>query len=164
MEDGSLTEPPSYFLEPGYIYFSRNAATMRAVVGSSVAVCLWDTVLKYGGMNHFSHPSTRSRAEATARYGNVATVALVEMMKDVGCREEHLTAQIMGGGHPLGEAEASLGQQNVQVARTVLARKGVTIASEDVGGTVGRKIVFDVRTGELAVLKVRRIRESDWTP
>jgi chemotaxis protein CheD len=50
----------------------------------------------------------------------------------------------------------------VEIARKILREKGIAIASEDVGGSVGRKIVFDLATGHVAVLKVHKVRDEDW--
>lgn len=162
MQDGDLAPRQDYFLEPGYIYFSKTASAVRTVVGSCVAVCLWDTVLKYGGVSHFLYPSTRDHKKATPQYGNVATVALLRIMEESGCHRDDLTAQILGGAHLEGTNGVSIGEKNVKVARAVLAQRGIDIVSEDIGGTMGRKIIFDTGRGELAVLKVQKIRDSDW--
>ncbi|HRI89177.1 MAG TPA: chemotaxis protein CheD, partial [Candidatus Hydrogenedentes bacterium] len=83
-----LTRRKSYHVEPGYVYFSEKAMTLRAVVGSCVAVCLWDRKSKVGGMNHFIKPRTRAKADATPIYGNVAIAALLKMMEDAGCKRD----------------------------------------------------------------------------
>ncbi|NIA14833.1 MAG: hypothetical protein GWP08_12215 [Nitrospiraceae bacterium] len=156
-----IANRPEYFLQPGYIYFTRTPAVVRTVVGTCVAVCLWDQTNQFGGMNHFLHPRTREPEQATPKYGNVATAALIRIMEDAGCRREDLVAQIAGGARPQG-SDSTVGDANVTVAREVLARKGVRVASEDVGGTMGRKILFDTATGQMVILKVHSIRESDW--
>ncbi len=148
-----------YFLEPGHIYFSKRAAVVRTVVGSCVAVCIWDTLLKYGGMNHFLKPSTKDASKATPRYGNVATAALVKMMDEAGCDRRNLVAQILGGACPKNSKEAF---ENIKVARGILNKKGITILSEDTGGSIGRKVAFDTDTGQVAILKVHKIRDTDW--
>jgi chemotaxis protein CheD len=76
-----------------------------------------------------------------------------------------LVAQIFGGGHPSDQQYAgkpNIGQENVEAARKVLSRRGIKVVSEDVGGHLGRKIAFEIETGNVAVLRVQDIRESDW--
>ncbi len=158
----TLSRGSSYYVEPGYIYFSRKATVLRTVVGSCVAVCLWDEQRRYGGMNHFLMPQVSDRENATPRFGNVAVAALVRIMEEAGSERENIVAQILGGGAPEGVTEPSLGARNVHAAREALSRKQIRVISEDTGGSVGRKILFDTGTGELAVLKVHRIREGDW--
>lgn len=157
-----LVQSVNYYLEPGYIYFTRRPASVRAVVGSCVAVCLWDRALKYGGMNHFLMPKTRQADDATPKYGNVACAALIQMMEEAGCDRSNLVAQVLGGASPEGAPRPTLGDENVAMAREVLGRKGVTVVSEDVGGSMGRKLVFDTGTGQLVVLKVHKLRQEDW--
>ncbi|HOQ91079.1 MAG TPA: chemotaxis protein CheD [Candidatus Hydrogenedentes bacterium] len=151
-----------YLLEPGYMCCLKRPGTLHAVVGSCVVVCLWDMRLRYGGMNHFLFPATRDPAQATPRYGNVATLGLIRMMEEAGCRRQDLVAQILGGASPRNRPENTLGQRNVSAAREILQRKGIHIGSEDVGGFMGRKIAFDTATGHVMVLKVFQIRETDW--
>jgi chemotaxis protein CheD len=112
-------------------------------------------------MNHFVYPQTTQKEQATPVYGNVATMALLKLMREEGCDMEALTAHIIGGGHPDGAAH-STGAKNVEIARKILKEKGITISSEDVGGIVGRKVVFDLATGHVAVLKVHKVRNEDW--
>lgn len=151
-----------YLLEPGYIYFSKQPVSVRTVLGSSVAVCVWDSRQCCGAINHFLYPSTDDVTETTPRYGNAAVTAMLNIMEDEGCRPADLVAQIFGGGDQENRNGSGLGLRNVEVARSILARRGVKVVSEDVGGMMGRKIVFDIGTGHVAVLKVHRIRQTDW--
>lgn len=157
-----VPQESSYYLQPGYIYCSQSPATVRTVVGSCVSVCIWDRHLKYGAMNHFRYPTTRDRDQATPVYGNVATPELIRMMLEAGSRRTDLTAQIVGGACAIPGDRASVGMRNAQVARAALERGGIQISSEDTGGHMGRKIVFDTATGHIIILKVHRIRAEDW--
>ncbi len=152
----------SFYLEPGFIYCVTRPAKVHTVVGSCVVVCLWDRRLRFGGMSHFLLPKATNRAEATSKYGNVATLELINMMERAGSKRGSMLAQILGGGAPAGLSAPSVGVENVQAARAVLRKKEIKIASEDVGGNMGRKIVFDTATGHVIVLKVHQLRESDW--
>lgn len=157
-----LTGRPDYYLEPGHVCFSASPLVIRTVLGSCVAVCLWDEELRYGGAAHFSRPWARTPETATPHYGNAATIALIRAMEAAGSRLENLVAQLAGGASPDSPDKDDVGMANVAAAQRMLQRKGIAIASEDVGGTMGRKIVFDTHTGHLVVLKVHRVRETDW--
>ena len=157
-----LTKRQTFNVQPGYVYFSKKATLLRAVVGSCVAVCLWDKQNKCGGMNHFIKPAAMEKAEATPVYGNAGIAALIKMMEDAGCNRGDVVAHILGGGAPEGEAAPTLGERNVAAARETLTRRKIVILAEDTGGPVGRKIAFDTGTGELAVLKTVNVRAGDW--
>ena len=159
------TSGVTYLLKPGYVYFSRGAAVVQTVLGNCVSVCLWDKKLHHGGMNNFIYPSTGEPREATARFGNVATATLVRLMEEAGSLCKDVVAQIFGGGSPEGEEWArarEIAEGNVAAARRVLSSKRIKIVSEDVGGHMGRKVIFETASGNVAVLKVQDVRESDW--
>ena len=160
--DSDVAQRESYYIEPGYIYFTRRSTTIETVVANCVAVCIWDRALKYGGMSHFLRPIVTDKRKTTARFGNVAMATLVRIMEEAGCNREDLAAQIFSGCVPDLNTKPDLGAENVKIAREVLERKKITIISEDVGGSMGRKIVFDTATGETVVMKVHNVRESDW--
>jgi hypothetical protein len=48
-------------------------------------------------MNHFKLSYTKDKDNATSIYGNVATLALIQMMIEDGSKLKHLEAQIFGG-------------------------------------------------------------------
>ena len=154
----------NYFLRPGYILVADRPTVISTVLGSCVAVCIYDRKRKVGGMNHFQLPAVDAAESATARYGNAATLALVRMLIGEGSEVEDMEAQIFGGGYNPEVSSEDVGRENIQVARKVLARKGVRVVSEDVGGERGRKVVFDTGSSEVAIMKVDRIRKGDWHP
>ena len=156
--------PINYLLEPGYIYLATKPAIISGVLGSCVSVCIYDRKRKIGGMNHFQLPFVREKHMATAIYGNAATVMLVRMMLSEGSKIRHLEAQILGGAHHPEICPKNIGRENIMVARRVLARKRISVISEDVDGERGRKIVFNSENNEVAVIKVERLRKGDWYP
>jgi len=154
----------NYFIEPGYIFVATKPAVISGVLGSCVSVCLFDRKRKIGGMNHFRFPLIRDKNIATAVYGNVATLALVRMMLNEGSEIKHLEAQIIGGAYNPEISPENIGKENIIVARKILTREGVRIASEDVGGEKGRKVIFNTTNNEVAVMKVDKLRLGDWYP
>jgi len=117
-----------------------------------------------GGMNHFQYPFIRDPRVATARYGNVATLGLIRLMVEEGSQLKHLEVQIFGGAHNPSLLSRNVGRENIMAARKVLAAQRIKVVSEDVGGEKGRKLVFDTAANEVAVMKVDRLRTSDWYP
>lgn len=117
-------------------------------------------------MNHFLYPGTRDRSQATARYGNVATAALMRIFFEEDSHAGDLEAQIFGGAARTGgTAEAAMiGRKNVEVAHRLLRKAGIPVVSEDVGGSKGRKIVYNNTTNELLVVRVDTLRQGDWYP
>jgi chemotaxis protein CheD len=155
-----------YFLRPGYIFVPGKPTLISVVLGSCVAVSLWDKKLEYGGMNHFLYPRIADPDKATAQYGNVATHTLIRLFLGSGSRVENLEAQILGGacqGNGGGD-RGGIPQQNIDVAMSLVQNRGIRIASQDVGGNKGRKAIYNSQTNELMVIRVERLRECDWYP
>lgn len=164
MNQKSDIAPTDYFIEPGYILVAAKPAVISGVLGSCAAVCLYDRKRKVGGMNHFQYPFIDDKRKATAIYGNVATLALIRMMIADGSKPKHLEAQIIGGAHNPAVSPKNIGRENVLMARKILIRQRITVTSEDVGGEKGRKVVFNTRQNEVAVMKVENLRTGDWYP
>ncbi len=156
--------PLNYLLLPGYIFLATKPAVISGVFGSCVSVCLYDRKRKTGGMNHFQFPYIKEKDQATAVYGNAATLMLIRMMLDSGSELKHLEAQILGGAYNPLISPKDIGMENIMIARKILAKKGIHIVSEDVGGEKGRKLVFNTLTNEMAVIKVENLRKADWFP
>ena len=164
MNKSNVPVTSNYFLKPGYIFVADKPTSISTVLGSCVAVCLYDRNRKVGGMNHFQFPYIKDRHKATARYGNASIPGLIRMMKDEGSKKRNLEAQIFGGAHDSNTTFKNIGIENFTVAKKVLAKEHIRIISEDVGGEKGRKIVFNTDTNEVAILKVDKLRKGDWYP
>lgn len=128
-------------------------------LGSCVAVVLWDNSRHIGGLAHAMLPSpTAARRVAPpgpARYASTAVAALVSMMLEAGADRGAIRARLVGGASMfdslLNENGRRLGQRNVEAARSALARAGVPVDREDVGGSHGRSVFLHVDDGRLVV-------------
>jgi len=69
-----------YMLLPGQIYVSQEPARISMVLGSCVAVCLWNSQHKIVAMSSYLYPFTMVEAEATAKYGNVALNCMMRLI------------------------------------------------------------------------------------
>jgi len=159
-EAAQAAELESFFLHPGYIYASKESLFLNTVLGSCVAVALWDSRLAFGGMCHFMYPYQEGNAR-NARYGDVALPYLVRLLQELGSDKADLLAHVVGGGINR-ELGSSIGGSNAKVAEELLIHQGIELVTLDVGGSVGKKISFNTSTGELLVYTTTRIRDDDW--
>ena len=149
-----------YFLQPGCIFVSEEPYMIHTVLGSCIAVCLWDSVRRYGGMNHYIY-SRSTGGDRNVRYGDVSIRHMIALMVENGSRHADLKAHVTGGGfNP--ELGPQIGRDNAAVALELLDEKGISILTSDVGGQTGRKIVFNNMTGEIIVYKGINVRKGDW--
>lgn len=153
--------PIEYLLKPGYIVLYQEPAVVYIVLGSCVAVSLFDTRLNFGGLCHFQFPEPESDTPPTARFGSLAIPKLYRMMLEAGAQKDSIQAQVFGGADKPG---CDVGAKNAELACSWLEKTGIRIVSQDVGGEKGRKIMFNVAINEAVVHKATRIRNSDWFP
>ena len=148
LADGSACPPARrVYLPPGRLYTSTEAHQVTTILGSCVAVCIWDGHARIGGVNHFLLPEG---VPPSPRFGQSAVPLLIESVLGLGASRVRLRAKVFGGGCVLeafrGDSR-TLGTRNVEMARERLRAEGVAIVGEDVGGDLGRKLVFEIQTG-----------------
>lgn len=147
-----------HFLYPGMLLAESEPHAITTILGSCISVCLWDSVLKTGGMNHYLLPFWNCDGLKTPKYGNVAIPALVEKMLSLGSERRNLKAKIFGGAKVLNNSSGLLnvGERNVLLAEEALAREKIPIVSRSTGGVEGRKISFLTTTGGVLLKKIKR--------
>lgn len=148
-----------YFLSPGTLFATNKAYEVTTVLGSCISICIWDTNLKIGGMNHYLLPLWSGEGLATPKYGNVAIVKLIEKMIAIGSEKKNLQAKMFGGTSNKGSSMLSIGKRNIAIARHTLKEHKIPIVISQTGGFNGRKIIFNTATGgvKLKVLKKTRL-------
>ncbi|MBW2622806.1 MAG: chemotaxis protein CheD, partial [Deltaproteobacteria bacterium] len=137
---------------------------ISTVLGSCVAVCIFDRLRKWGGMSHFLFPKAGRKGRPTPQYGNLAIPVLIRLLRKQGSQVENLEAQIFGGGKQSLEDSSSIGWRNVKIARKILKNYDVPLVSEDIGGVKGRRILYHTVTNEAIVMRTAKIRQGDWFP
>lgn len=136
----------------------RGAGTLSILgLGSCVAVVLYDETSRVGGLAHvlLPDPSYSRNSDKRGRYASTAIPALVEEVVEAGADRGRVTARLVGGACMFQELlppdQPHLGARNIDAARQALARDGIAIVAEDVGGDFGRSIHFDLADGRLRV-------------
>ena len=154
-------------LKPTELYVSKSEETLTTVLGSCVAVCLWDPETRITGMNHFVLSRRKDSASGfpekeEGRFGEDAMPALLEQIERAGAPRFRLTVKLFGGAMIINKdcKNNCVGEENIKVARSFLSQRGMPIAAEDVGGTVGRRIHFDARTGRVEVERLTRYNST----
>jgi chemotaxis protein CheD len=142
------------YLAPGRVVVSAEPVQVATILGSCVSVCLWDPEARVGGMNHFLLPQG---LPASPRFADHAMPLLLERVLELGAVRARLRAKVFGGASVLEALRSSsaLATRNVEAARERLAHERVPIVAEDVGGQLGRKVVFEVQTGSAWVRAIR---------
>jgi chemotaxis protein CheD len=152
MELAAALSDEAIEVPPGEIRVPVRVGRLAAIVGSSVAVCLWDPRTGTGGMGHFIVPCRPASEPPSPRFGDVATTLLLEKLRTVIGSPVAIEARLYGGAsvvRGLQLSEDRLGARNVAMARITLASVGIRVSAEEVGGQSSRKVVFDLTDGSV---------------
>jgi chemotaxis protein CheD len=139
------------------VFFTEEPTEVVSMVGSSVAVTLYDRVRKTGGVLHFFEPEWSGVGIKSHRYGDVGVEDLVKRFINSGSERVNLIANIIGGA-TLGEFSIEtlpIGLRNVQSAKKVLDQEEIAIDMVEVGKEIGRYISFNSETGEVKIKENR---------
>jgi len=138
----------------GQIVIAESPMELVTIVGSCVAVCLWDRKTGTAGMNHYMLPSVDDVTNLL-NGGKSATRLLIKSMVSKMSDIKNLEAKIFGGGNKFfSDNFLVVGLQNVEAAKQVLIDAGIPIVLEHTGGIFGRKVYFDTRTGDVSVTAI----------
>jgi chemotaxis receptor (MCP) glutamine deamidase CheD len=142
----------------GGVHASSESTLLKTLLGSCIAVCLFDPVTRVGGMNHFMLPRGQASADADgSRFGVHAMDCLIGAMMKLGADRRRLVAKVFGGAHVLDMQESAAGvpQQNIDFIREFVEAEGLPVVSEDVGGYHPRHVHFYTATGRALVKRVK---------
>ena len=139
----------SAYLLSGQLCVSAEPCQVKTILGSCVAICLWDKRRSAGGMNHFLLPASHEGQPKSLRYADEATRVLLEKMAALGCRPPNLRAKIYGGAvtHTPEASPSRLGASNVEAAMELMRRAGIPVVARETGGRHARKILFNTDDG-----------------
>lgn len=156
----TIIDLPGRYLLPAEIFVSSEPTMISTVLGSCVAVCLWDSRFAIGGMNHYLLPLWNGDGLATPKYGNIAIRQLLEKVVAKGAERRNVQAKIFGGAAMWSNSDGlfAIGLRNVELAQQQLQELQIPVVASDVGGTLSRKIFFN--TGDGSVLLRRHRAEA----
>lgn len=141
-------------IHPGEFFSSDEDIIISTILGSCIAVALYDPEHRQGGLNHFMLPGelrgNRFFLEESGRYGMFAMELLINDLLKKGARRSSLNAKVFGGGHVLhNTSNGSIPDSNIRFALDFLETEKIPIVSQDVGGIQARKVLFFPRTSQV---------------
>lgn len=150
----------THYLHPAALFVSLKPHLVTTVLGTCIAVCLWDKSLRMGGINHFMLPYWNGDGLASPKYGNIAMERLYHKMLSLGANPKNMIAKVFGGrAHDEGDSVFNIGERNTGLAFDFLEQYGIEVKAQSVGGPYGRKLQFLSNTGEVR-MKYIKTREG----
>ncbi len=145
-------------IHAGDLCATRDPSSIHTLLGSCVAVCLYDPVENLGGMNHILLPgrADMKHFDATARYGVNAMELLINRLMGLGGDRRRFIAKAFGGAHVLPNIsqEYGTGQRNIEFVLEFLSIEGIRLVGYDLGGCQARRVYFYTDTGDAWVKRI----------
>jgi len=142
-------------------------------LGSCVALAFHDPEKRIGGLAHILLPGPApkmarqdclSKKNNVSKYADLAVGALLDAMIQAGSAKPNIVAKIVGGANMFAgptitdehsPVKPGIGERNVETVKKLLQALELPLAAEDVGGSMGRTILFETQNGQITVSSVR---------
>lgn len=153
---GNLQKLPMLYLKPGEWYYGQEPLLITTVLGSCVAVTMFHRHTRLAAMCHALMPACEKKrvcnqlCEEFSRYTSCIIPRMAEIYFERGIGAGSIEVKLFGGSHSLSiDSRDSLkvGTRNLDHAKTSIKRNGLSLVKWDVGGSKGRKLLFDTYSG-----------------
>lgn len=144
---------------PGEYYATADDMMITTLLGSCVAVCLYDPISRVGGMNHFLLPEgdPNDLLSSSGRYGVYAMELLINHLVKLGGRRDRFRAKIFGGGAVIrGMVHSNVGQNNAEFIQSYLKNEMIPIDASDLLDIYPRRVNFYPVSGKAMMKKLTK--------
>ena len=146
-----------HYLYPGKVFSSRKPHIVDTILGSCIAVFLWDPALQFGCINHYMLPVWNKEGNPSFKYGNIAIAELIRRMLKMGSTKKNIRAKIFGGSEIRNSNGVfNIGERNINLAQDMLKNEQIPIVSYSVGGILGRKVIFYTASGDVLISYIKQ--------
>ncbi|HVU32217.1 MAG TPA: chemotaxis protein CheD [Opitutaceae bacterium] len=146
---------PQLFVSVADLRFSNHPQAILSTValGSCLGVTCYDPIAKIGALLHAMLPYShkyQDLAPNDARCLDTGIPAVLEGVLRAGANRRMLEFKVFGGAQILAANEYfSIGRQNVDAMKALVAEYGLNVRVWDVGGGLNRSIKLHLATGRV---------------
>jgi len=127
---------------------------INTFVGSCVALCLYDSKQKMGGLAHIMIPGKGSKKQTTILPAKFSENAFERLIEKFG-ESNDIVAKIVGGAHIFkhenGNGLFDVGKKNTDFIKNLLEERNIPLISEDIGKNFGRWVHLEIKTGLVTI-------------
>lgn len=161
---------PVVYLKPGEMLFSTTPNLIMTVLGSCLSVTMYTPRLEIGAICHGVMPRCDRKTKncddclEPFKYVDCSIREMVKSFNEFNVKPDEIEVKVFGGSdmfaRPVKKGIVSVGNQNIKTAQKVIQSEGLTLLSQDFGGTQGRKILFFTHTGEILLKRLKKGEEA----
>jgi chemotaxis protein CheD len=160
-------KPETVYLKPGEVYMDDRPALVSTILGSCVAVTMFHKSTGRGRICHAilsSNPSPGG--DDTFRYVDTSIACMLKDLLSLGIPRAEIEVKVFGGARAFKRDDegTSVGELNAGRALHVIRKERLTILASDLGGPVGRKIVFDTQSGKVLLKRLKTPDAQELSP
>lgn len=152
------------FLKPGDIYVSDMPTMVSTILGSCIALTIFNKRLKIGGICHAMLPkSPYAKEHSVFRYVDSSIFYMLNKFERLGIRRDEIELKLLGGADVIDRVNddtASIGQKNIEIALEIIRNENLQLTVSDVGGKMGRKVHFYTHTGKVLLKRINSVHSS----
>ncbi len=151
---------PNVFVKPGEYHLSKKPEMIVTILGSCVAVIMYDIEYKICMLAHCILPTQgqySSNGENNYfKFVDTSIIKMLQVFEKNHIPKKKIVVKLFGGSDQLGgdKKKDSIGKQNSAKALDLLEKEKLNIQSMDIGGAVGRKIYLSSHTGEVLLARL----------
>jgi len=157
---------PVTYLKPAEMHVTDKPSVVRTILGSCLAVTMFNQRLGFSAICHALLPSPDSQDADNHepfnknRYVESVLPEMIRKMREQGIEPNEIEVKVFGGADLMSSPEERkshrpVGKLNVALALQILETQGFQVSVKDVGGTVGRKIFFYTHSGEVLLKRLK---------
>lgn len=136
----------------GQLVVLRRGQMAKAVLGSCIGVAIYSRMFDCAAVAHIVLPSGDATGGLPGKFADQAIPHMLEQLTRQGAQPGQLKAKLAGGANMFASAgPIQIGQKNLSAVLEALGSYRIPVAGQHVGGQKGRRIEFDVATGQLRV-------------
>ncbi len=137
-------------LLPHDFCIATEPAILETLVGSCVAVCLYNYKCGIAAMNHFLRDRpVGDCGRNVGEFGSTSTRHIISELLAIDGVTAHYRAMVYGGAAVVKTMSggSDVGRRNVEVALEVLAEARIRVSEKQILGTRGRRVTFNTADG-----------------
>jgi chemotaxis protein CheD len=160
-----LGEIPTVYLRPGEWFSGQDRVLVKTVLGSCVSVTMFHRNTHLAAICHALMPTCEEKrgcsgdCDSRPRYADCITRKMAEVFFKRGFKPWEIEVKLFGGADSLSvdsgkRGSLRMGTRNYVQAWETIEKEGLRLGISHVGGTRGRKLLFDTFTGEVLLRRL----------
>jgi chemotaxis protein CheD len=143
---------------------AQSPMILRTILGSCVAVILYDKINRIGGLAHVYLPSgkeyetNRESTITSHKFADILLPLMVEAILKENGNKRFFSAYLVGGASLFNTKPSSfmdIGKKNLDAVRRILNDMRINFLELEIGGNNGRKVHFYLKNGDIEVINLK---------